>query len=795
MVPSGPPTPVGGAQTVNASALLRSNSGLLGGQGGSLPAQPAFPSLVSPRSPYGNMNLAGNLSNASSLLIGGGSSGIGVNQPLNGGNGPLPGGSNPGLSASGNIQRGGIGMTAESDILSGISSGLGFNPSPLSITSSNASGVISPGINGSLMGVGGSHFPNSSNQLPQEPNHSQRLEMQNFHHGQQVPDSSTNMQIQSPHMLGVRGLQQFSAQNSIGLGASGQQQHLQTLRALANDQNGPQTLASSRGLLPDNSIEFWRKFVSEFFAPHAKKRWCVSLYGNGRQTTGDVWHCEICNIKPGRGFETTVEVLPRLCKIKYDSGTLEELLFVDMPREYQTPSGHIVLDYGKAIQESVFDQLRVVRDGQLRVVFNMDLKICSWEFCARRHEEFIPRKLILSQVSQLGAVAHKYQASTQNGSSNLSPQELPNTCNMFVETARRLVKAMEVPLVNDLGYTKRYVRCLQISEVVNSMKDLIDYSRETGTGPMASLINFPRRTTGSGGTSNGQQQHQEQSRSQNGEDSVPAVQHVAQGNGAVGLTNSLNTSPTSTVTAGSTIGGLVHQNNANGRPENPLNNGSTAFGTAVQISSAGSSTSLQPSHPNPSSPFPSTSAPPNSLAQSSIPPAAHSSSANSPANIAPPQPSHSGDVDPDDSQSSVQQIIEEIMMSSQLNNGGNMVGHSPLGNEMKSLNPINMQAGNTSLKGANCLVGNGISSGMGVSNVGFGSVGGINPISAATVSGMRPTASDSSLPALNGRISMPSLSQQVPGLNSPQDMGNRMLNGLGSVNNFSSLQFDWKPSP
>lgn len=25
---------------------------------------------------------------------------------------------------------------------------------------------------------------------------------------------------------------------------------------------------------------------------------------------------------------------------------------------------------------------------------------------------------------------------------------------------------------------------MQISEVVNSMKDLIDYSRETGTGPM-----------------------------------------------------------------------------------------------------------------------------------------------------------------------------------------------------------------------------------------------------------------------------------------------------------------------
>jgi hypothetical protein len=37
----------------------------------------------------------------------------------------------------------------------------------------------------------------------------------------------------------------------------------------------------------DNDIGFWREFVSEYFAPHAKKRWCVSLYGSsGRQPTG-----------------------------------------------------------------------------------------------------------------------------------------------------------------------------------------------------------------------------------------------------------------------------------------------------------------------------------------------------------------------------------------------------------------------------------------------------------------------------------------------------------------------------
>lgn len=73
--------------------------------------------------------------------------------------------------------------------------------------------------------------------------------------------------------------------------------------------------------------------------------------------------------------EATVEVLPRLFKIKYESGTIEELLYVDMPREYQNPAGQIVLDYAKAIQESVFEQLRVVRDGQLRIVFSPDLKV------------------------------------------------------------------------------------------------------------------------------------------------------------------------------------------------------------------------------------------------------------------------------------------------------------------------------------------------------------------------------------------------------------------------------------
>ncbi|ERN19874.1 transcriptional corepressor SEUSS [Amborella trichopoda] len=911
MVPSGPPTPIGnGAPTVPPSTLLRTNSGLLGPQNGGVPSQSAFPSLVSPRSQYNSASLLGNMANVSSLLgSGGGSSAMAaVNQGFI--NGSQSGGTNSGISGSGNLQRGGVNMVADTDPLSGTGGNMGFAASPVSLSSSNVSisGSSNLNANGPIMGSG---------TLVPDQQQAQQLEVQNFQLNQnqtQGQDPSNSLQIQSQQMLGARALQQFHVPNSLGqslrglsgdqtgqqlqalrnLGPvklepqmgndqAGQQQPLQALRSLGPVKLEPQQFQNLRSLAPikleqqhsdqtlyqqqqmlqmarpssqqmqlqaahlqqqrllqqqqqqqllqalpqqrsrlqqqqqqfhnqalpvgssgkaavyesgtcarrlmqymyyqqhrqDNSIEFWRKFVNEYFAPHAKKRWCVSLYGSGRQTTGvfpqDVWHCEICGTKPGRGFETTVEVLPRLCKIKYDSGTLEELLYVDMPREYCSASGHIVLEYAKAIQESVFEKLRVVRDGQLRIVFSTDLKICSWEFCARSHEELIPRRLLIPQVGQLGTVAQKYQTASQNAPSNQAPQELQNYCNSFAATAKQLAKSLEVPLVNDLGYTKRYVRCLQISEVVNSMKDLIDYSQETRTGPMASLINFPRRTGNSTGlsTQGQQQQPEEQVGAQNANNDRSTVQatpaHLAASNGASSVNNSIATSSASAPT--STIASLLHQNSMNSRQNNP----SSPFSNPSV-----SSPNMQQPQPNPSSPYPNQA--PSSSNQG-LP-----NSANSPANSAPLPTQSNNEADPNDPQNSMQQIIQEMMMSSQVNGGGNMnsgVGSS--GNEMKSVNGIT-QMGNPALKGPNCLVGNG-----GLSNgVGFGNMGGVNPMPMNPMNGMRSAMANSSM-GLNGRVNVSSIPQDS-GIAHQQDMGNRLLNGLGTVNSFNNLPFDWKSS-
>ncbi|XP_022740418.1 transcriptional corepressor SEUSS-like isoform X2 [Durio zibethinus] len=890
MVPSGPSTPIGGAQSVSAT-LMRSNSAILGSQGGLMPQQATFSSLVSARAQH-NMNLLGSTANISSLL----------NQTF--GNG----GSNSGLSGMTGFQRGGFDATAQSDPLAAVANDIGFKVPPSSFTPSN---VSNSGSSGQLQNQQIASSAGNPALLDQQQSQVQQFEQQKFQHDQQsmqqFPFSHSQSQQQFRSIRGVLGgtgavklepqtmndqiglKQQLSSfqnlgpvkqerqQNQIGRGIGPvklerqqsdqgmllqqqqqqqQQQFLQLSRQSSQaaltqmnllqqqrilqmqhqqqlfkshsqqrrqlqpqfqQQNLPIRSAARPAYEPgtcaqrltqyiyqqqhrpdDNNIEFWRKFVAEFFAPNAKKRWCISLYGNSRQTNGvfpqDIWHCEICNCKPGRGFETTVEVLPRLFKIKYDSGTLEELLYVDMPREYHNANGQIILDYAKAIQESVFEHLRVVRDGQLRIVFSPDLKICSWEFCAQRHEELIPRRLIIPQVSQLGAAAQKYQASAQNASSNLSALDLQSNCNMFVASACQLAKSLDVPLVNDLGYTKRYVRCLQISEVVNSMKDLIDCSQETGMGPMESLAKFPRSSPSSAQHNSARQTEEQQQITGENANNDPhsihsTVLRPSTSNGVASVNNSQGA--TSTSTSATTIVGLLRQNSMNSRIENQMNNTNGPYaGTPVQIPSAGSSTTLPPTQQNPSSPFssptPSSSnLPPqgshNALASSTS--AKNVNSANSSAQIALQQSSQSSEVDPNECQSSVETIIQEIMILSQFSEAGSMVSVGSVGNNFKNNNGLPQVSGS-------CLMGNGIINyNSGIGGGGFGNLSGGMGLS-PNPTAMRSVMGNNSM-NFTARGSMPLISQDAVN-HQQRELAIRILNGLGAVNGFNNLQFDWK---
>ncbi|XP_062147267.1 probable transcriptional regulator SLK3 isoform X2 [Alnus glutinosa] len=253
----------------------------------------------------------------------------------------------------------------------------------------------------------------------------------------------------------------------------------------------------------DNGISYWRKFIAEYYAPCARRRWCFSLYDKvGHhafsmipQTAMDAWQCNICGCESGRGFEVTFELLPRLNKMTFDS-VMDELLFLDLPRERRFPSGLMMLEYEKAVQESVYEKLRVVREGHLRIIYTHDLKILSWEFCSRHHEELLPRTFLASQVNQLVHAA-RMRKSTDGGSASVvvAPEDLQANCDTFLVAGSQLARTLDLQLVDDFGFAKRYTRCLQIAEIVNIMKDLMTFSRNNNMGPMESLKNYSRETT------------------------------------------------------------------------------------------------------------------------------------------------------------------------------------------------------------------------------------------------------------------------------------------------------------
>ncbi|KAG5099441.1 hypothetical protein JHK82_044493 [Glycine max] len=152
----------------------------------------------------------------------------------------------------------------------------------------------------------------------------------------------------------------------------------------------------------DNSIAYWRKFVAEYYSPRAKKRWSLSLYSNdGHHALGVVPQAAMA----------TYEVLPRLNEIKFGSGVIDELLFLDLPRETR-------------LEESVYEPLRVVREGQLHIIFTQDLKILSWEFCARCHEELLPRRLVAPQTDDADYVEPSFAVGKSPKNVNVASNDL-----------------------------------------------------------------------------------------------------------------------------------------------------------------------------------------------------------------------------------------------------------------------------------------------------------------------------------------------------------------------------------
>uniref|UniRef100_A0A0A9B7X8 Uncharacterized protein n=1 Tax=Arundo donax TaxID=35708 RepID=A0A0A9B7X8_ARUDO len=257
------------------------------------------------------------------------------------------------------------------------------------------------------------------------------------------------------------------------------------------------------------------------------------------------------------------------------------------------------------------------------------------------------------------------------------------------------------------------------------------------------------------------------------------MQVSASGNGDATSNNSLNGAPSTSAPSSSSVVGLL-QGSINCRQDQPTtsSNGLYNSGNNISVAKANSTNSMQSNVPA-SYPSPAPSASNSNM----MPAPQHTSQMNSPtmsSNLPPMQAPTSRPQEPEsnESQSSVQRILQEMMMTSHMNGVGSV------GSDMKRGNAIN-----PGFNGINSLVGNPITNNSGINGMGFGAMGGLGQ-------SMR-TAMGNNVMAMNGRTGMNHSAHDLAQLSHQQqqrDIGNQLLGGLRAANSFNNLQYDWKTS-
>ena len=114
-----------------------------------------------------------------------------------------------------------------------------------------------------------------------------------------------------------------------------------------------------------------------------------------------------------------------------------------------------------------------------------------------------------------------------------------------------------------------------------------------------------------------------------------------------------------------------------------------------------------------------------------------------------------------------------------------MVEGGTIGNDAMSVNGMLPTSINTVLNDGDSFVGSGGGGGFGSTGGGLGQ--------SAIVNGIRAAMGNN--PVMNGSVGMTPMARDQGMNHQQQDLGNQLLSGLGAVNSFNNLQFDWKPSP
>ncbi|KAI9145087.1 LIM-domain binding protein-domain-containing protein [Paraphysoderma sedebokerense] len=202
----------------------------------------------------------------------------------------------------------------------------------------------------------------------------------------------------------------------------------------------------------NKDYDFWKRMISEHFSETAAFRYTI-------------WHK---TYQESRAFELPSALIARFYQIQFESGVTRIQLSLSTPKEYTFKNAFMVEVPRASVITYFADGTHIISNGYLRVMFTLDMKIEDWELTTSDYTEFIPRAM----VAALGEKDRNDNNNDEDQLNRLNSTSLPTTT------------------VNDYGIPMKLMRCLEVSEVVDCMKDLMQICETQNVGPMAALTQF-----------------------------------------------------------------------------------------------------------------------------------------------------------------------------------------------------------------------------------------------------------------------------------------------------------------
>ncbi|RPB01006.1 hypothetical protein L873DRAFT_1827374 [Choiromyces venosus 120613-1] len=223
-----------------------------------------------------------------------------------------------------------------------------------------------------------------------------------------------------------------------------------------------------------NDINYWRKFVQEFY----------SQSGVMRQL---LWHN---NTRETKQFEVTTQVLARYYFTLFESGVQNIQIVLENVREKELANQCHIVECPKTSFIYWFENgFHLVARGALRATFNSSSKMEELDFQVDEHSEYVPRNFGENSPNII---------KSSPGSKSLGKR--PSQQGHASEN-----------IVNHYGVPDAVFRCLEISETISQMRDLFSFSQSNPTlAPRQALQTFVSQ----------QQQHAQQQQQQH-------AQHLA----------------------------------------------------------------------------------------------------------------------------------------------------------------------------------------------------------------------------------------------------------------------------